>query len=100
MTRMRFGRLAVTGLAFALTFAAATHVRADFKNIDAAIRKYAHITIVPPAPANQHPAATNQPHVGTGPNSKSPAPGSRPAKVTITKQGTARPAVMFLPMAE
>jgi hypothetical protein len=100
MTRIRLGRITATGLAVALTLAAATHVRADFKTIDAAIRKYAHITIVPPTPANQHPAATNQPHVGAGTSSKSPAPGSRPAKVTITNKGPAHPVVMFLPLAE
>jgi hypothetical protein len=52
MTRIRFGRLSVTGLAVALTLAAATHVRADFKSIQAAITRSARIPLVA-APATQ-----------------------------------------------
>jgi hypothetical protein len=53
MTRIRIGRLTVTGLAVALTFAAATHARADFKAIQAAISKSARIPLSGTAPANQ-----------------------------------------------
>jgi hypothetical protein len=48
MTRIRFGRLAVAGLTVALTFAAATHVRADakaFNALEAAINKSHHIAL-------------------------------------------------------
>ncbi len=48
MSRIRFGRIAAAGLAVALTFAAATHVRADakeFNAIEAAITKSHHIPL-------------------------------------------------------
>jgi len=60
MTRIRFGRFAVAGLAVALTFAAATHVRADFKSIQAAITKSARI----PFPAASA-TSVSQPHSGS-----------------------------------
>ncbi len=45
MTRIRLGRMLATSLAVAMTFAAATHVRADFKSIQAAITKSARIPL-------------------------------------------------------
>jgi hypothetical protein len=70
MTRIRFGRLTVAGLAVALTFAAATHVRADFKSIDAAIHRSARLSLSkePAAPAktgNQPRGGAAKPHAVT-----------------------------------
>jgi hypothetical protein len=53
MTRIRFGRLAVAGLAVALTFALATHGRADIKAIESAIHRSAHIPLTGAAPTGQ-----------------------------------------------
>jgi hypothetical protein len=61
MTRIRFGRLAATGLAIALTFAAAMHVRADaktFKAIQSAISRSGHIPITGSTQTRQSGAAT------------------------------------------
>ena len=52
MTRIRFRRFRVAGLAVALTFAATTHVRADFKAIQGAISRSARIPLSA-TPANQ-----------------------------------------------
>jgi len=94
MTRIRLGRIAATGLAVALTLAAATCVRADFKSLDKRAHQDHRIPLTLSAPNAAHAGAANQAHAGT--NSKSPAPGSRPAKVTITNQGHTHVAVNYL----
>jgi hypothetical protein len=75
MSRIQFGWLTVGGLAVALTFVAATDVRADIKTIQAVIQMYAHIPMAPPE-NHAHPAT----------NSKSLAPVNKPAKVTMQEQ--------------
>jgi len=78
MTRIRFGRLTVAGLAVALTFAAATHVRADFKAVQSAIKRSARISLPKEPAAPGTPAAPAKP-------AGQPRGGAK--RVTVTASG-------------